>query len=127
MLRPIARVYRAAFSGLSRDIWLLCAVLLINRAGTMVLPFFSLFLTQDRGVPLSRIILDENGWNTRQSAVNCGQIARENGFTNVLTVSQSFHCARIKLIFERAGTHCYTVPAGSSGGRTTKIWPRAAP
>ncbi|MBN1441215.1 MAG: YdcF family protein [Planctomycetes bacterium] len=67
----------------------------------------------DHGVPLSRIILDNAGDNTRLSARNCGQIARERGFKSLLTVSQHFHCARIKLIFEREGTPCYTVPAGS--------------
>jgi len=44
------RIYRAAFSGLPRDVWLLCGVLLINRAGGMVLPFLALFLTQARGL-----------------------------------------------------------------------------
>jgi len=70
---------------------------------------------QKNGVPLSNIILDEEGNNTMQSARNCGEIARENGFKRLLTVSQSFHCARIKLTFEREGTHCYTVPAGGPG------------
>jgi vancomycin permeability regulator SanA len=69
---------------------------------------------QKRGVPLSSMILDENGVTTVASARNCQQIARERGFRGLLTVSQYFHCARVKLIFERAGTHCYTVPTSSS-------------
>ena len=55
-----------------------------------------------------------------QSARNCGVIAAENGFRGLLTVSQFFHCARIKLIFERAGTHCYTVPTCLANWRTKK-------
>jgi len=40
------RLYRQAFSGLSRDGWLLAAAMLINRSGTMVVPFLSLYLTR---------------------------------------------------------------------------------
>ena len=39
--------YRAAFAGLPREVWLLAGALLVNRAGTMVLPFLSLYLTRD--------------------------------------------------------------------------------
>ncbi|HVR98944.1 MAG TPA: MFS transporter [Thermoanaerobaculia bacterium] len=49
MLRAIARTYREAFSGLPRPVWLLAAATLVNRSGTMVLPFLALFLTQERG------------------------------------------------------------------------------
>ena len=41
MIRAIARTYRAAYSGLPRELWLLSLVLTINRAGGMVLPFIS--------------------------------------------------------------------------------------
>ena len=68
---------------------------------------------QDLGVPMSHIILDHAGLNTRQSARNCGDIAREYGFRELLTVSQDYHCARIKLIFEREGIPCLTVPAAN--------------
>jgi predicted MFS family arabinose efflux permease len=53
MFRSIARTYRAAFSGLPLDIWLLSAVLMINRAGSMVLPFISLYLTQKQGLDVT--------------------------------------------------------------------------
>ena len=49
MIRTILRTYRAAFSGLPRELWLLAIVALVNRAGSMVLPFISLYLTQQRG------------------------------------------------------------------------------
>ena len=66
---------------------------------------------QGLGVSLDDIIVDREGINTLQSAKNCGVIARHFGFHSLLTVSQDFHCARIKLIFEREGAPCYTVPA----------------
>jgi MFS family permease len=49
MLRAIAASYRNAFSGLSRTVWLLSAATLINRSGTMVLPFLILWLIEERG------------------------------------------------------------------------------
>jgi len=51
LLRTIAESYRQAFSGLPRPIWTLASVTLVNRAGTMVLPFLILYLTTERGLP----------------------------------------------------------------------------
>ncbi len=47
LLGRIATIYRNAFSGLSRNNWLLGLVLLINRSGTMVVPFMSVYLTKE--------------------------------------------------------------------------------
>jgi predicted MFS family arabinose efflux permease len=49
MFRAIAKSYREAFSGLPRPVWLLATASLVNRSGTMVLPFLALFLTERRG------------------------------------------------------------------------------
>lgn len=45
MLTATANTYRNAYSGLSRSTWLLSLVMLINRSGTMVIPFMTLYLT----------------------------------------------------------------------------------
>jgi predicted MFS family arabinose efflux permease len=45
MTSPI-QLYKQAYSGLSRNSWLLCLVMLVNRSGTMVIPFLSLYCTQ---------------------------------------------------------------------------------
>ena len=45
MLKATALVYRHAYSGLSRSTWLLSFIMLINRSGTMVVPFMMLYLT----------------------------------------------------------------------------------
>lgn len=50
MIRTVLRVYRDSFSGLPRPVWLLSAALVVNRAGTMVLPFMSLYLVRERGM-----------------------------------------------------------------------------
>lgn len=46
----LLRLYKNAFGGLSREVWLLSAVMLINRTGTMVVAFLSLYLTQAIGL-----------------------------------------------------------------------------
>ncbi len=48
-LRRLAGAYADAFSGLPRAVWVLAAATLVNRAGTMVLPFFTLYLTERLG------------------------------------------------------------------------------
>lgn len=49
MLKSTVQLYINSFSGLSREIWLLSAVTLINRIGMMVLPFLTLYTTQELG------------------------------------------------------------------------------
>ena len=67
-----------------------------------------------RGVPEERIFRDDDGYNTLASARNCQKIAGQVGFENLLAVTQYFHCARVKLLFEREGLKCFTVPTSSS-------------
>lgn len=45
MLSATAKTYRNAYAGLSKETWLLSLVMLINRSGTMVVPFMTLYLT----------------------------------------------------------------------------------
>lgn len=42
-------LYKNAFGGLSKQVWLLSFVMLINRSGTMVIAFLSIYLTQKLG------------------------------------------------------------------------------
>lgn len=46
MLSATANLYRNAYTGLNRRMWLLAVVMLINRSGTMVLPFMTLYCKQ---------------------------------------------------------------------------------
>lgn len=45
MLQSTIQTYKNAYSGLSRETWLLSVIMLINRSGTMVVPFMTLYLT----------------------------------------------------------------------------------
>jgi predicted MFS family arabinose efflux permease len=53
MLRSILATYREAFSGLDRSVWLLSLATLVNRSGTMVMPFLVLYLTEKRGFAIT--------------------------------------------------------------------------
>ncbi len=46
MFQRTLQLYQRAYTGLSPSVWLLAGVMLINRCGTMVLPFMTLYLTQ---------------------------------------------------------------------------------
>lgn len=45
MIRKTLSLYKTSFMGLSANTWLLSMVMLINRCGTMVVPFLTLYLT----------------------------------------------------------------------------------
>ncbi|HEY4291117.1 MAG TPA: MFS transporter [Puia sp.] len=45
MLARTISLYQNAYSGLSRSTWLLSLVMLVNRSGTMVVPFMTIYLT----------------------------------------------------------------------------------
>ena len=68
------------------------------------------------GVPLSDILLDEEGINTYQTAQATKRIAKDNGFQSLILVSQYFHITRAKLAFRKAGfakvysAHAYMFP-----------------
>ncbi len=46
MLQASINLYRNAYSGISKPVWLLSFVMLVNRSGTMVIPFLTVYLTQ---------------------------------------------------------------------------------
>ena len=47
MLRSSIALYRNAYSGLSAPVWWLGLVLFVNRSGTMVIPFLTVYLTTE--------------------------------------------------------------------------------
>ncbi|REE80517.1 putative MFS family arabinose efflux permease [Lutibacter oceani] len=57
MVKRVINSYKDSFRGLSKEIWWLALITFINRAGTMVLPFLSLYLTEDLNLTLAQV-----GW-----------------------------------------------------------------
>jgi predicted MFS family arabinose efflux permease len=45
MIGRAISLYKTSFTGLSKEAWLLSFIMLVNRSGTMVLPFMTLYLT----------------------------------------------------------------------------------
>lgn len=54
MFQQTLQLYKNSFSGLSKDIWLLALVLFVNRAGAMVIPFMTVFLTTEKSFTLAQ-------------------------------------------------------------------------
>ena len=54
MLSSTINLYKNSYGGLSRNTWLLSLVMLINRSGTMVVPFMTIYLTQELGVGIGK-------------------------------------------------------------------------
>jgi predicted MFS family arabinose efflux permease len=55
MLKKTTTSYQNSFKGLSKEVWWLALITFINRAGTMVLPFLSLYLTEDLKFSLAQV------------------------------------------------------------------------
>ena len=54
MISKTVSLYKNAYRGLSRSTWLLSLVMLINRSGTMVVPFMTMYLTQHLGITIGK-------------------------------------------------------------------------
>ena len=54
MFTQTISLYKNAYGGLSRSTWWLALVMLINRSGTMVVPFMTMYMTQHIGVSISK-------------------------------------------------------------------------
>jgi predicted MFS family arabinose efflux permease len=54
MLTRTFSLYKNAYGGLSRNTWWLAIVMAVNRSGTMVVPFMSMYLTQHIGVSIGK-------------------------------------------------------------------------
>ena len=66
-MRKLYFNYIESFKGLSKEVWWLALITLINRAGTMVIPFLSLYLIEDLDFTLINV-----GWV--MSAFGCGSV-----------------------------------------------------
>ncbi len=82
MLSATAKIYKNAYSGLSKETWFLSLVMLINRSGTMVVPFMSLYATEHLGLKVSQagIIMASFGIGSIAGAFLGGKITDKFGF-----------------------------------------------
>ncbi len=54
MLQPVLKLYRTSFGGLSKETWWLSFIILVNRSGTMVVAFLTLYLTKNFGFSIGK-------------------------------------------------------------------------
>ncbi len=77
-------------------------------------PGAMLRLALEASVPPERILLDEEGVDTRSSARACAALFEARGWSTALVVSHGYHLLRAKSAFRREGIEAFTVPATES-------------
>ncbi|MCC6754221.1 MAG: MFS transporter [Saprospiraceae bacterium] len=89
MPSKILQLYRDSFSGLHRNSWLLASVQLVNRAGTMVVPFMSMYLTQHHGVSMTKagFVLACFGMGSIAGSLLGGRLADRYGFYRIMVLT----------------------------------------
>jgi len=92
MFQRIVQLYRNAYQGLSPSVWLLAGVMLINRCGTMVLPFLTLYLTQHLGYSVTDagIVMAVYGVGAFVGTFLGGRLTDQFGFYYVQLISLLF-------------------------------------
>ncbi|HRH70511.1 MAG TPA: MFS transporter [Flavobacteriales bacterium] len=88
-MRSLKRGYRfyiGSFDGLSREVWVLAFITFVNRAGTMVVPFLSLYLTKDMHLTLEEVgwIMSSFGAGSVVGSWLGGKLADKFGFYDVM-------------------------------------------
>ena len=86
MFAKALRYYLNSFSGLNREVWILSLITFVNRAGTMVVPFMSLYLTKDMGLSLEQVgwVMSSFGAGSVVGSWLGGKLADKLGFYDVM-------------------------------------------
>ncbi len=85
----IIQPYLNTFKGLSKEVWWLALITLINRAGTMVIPFLSLYLTKQLGFSLGKVgwIMSAFGLGSVVGSWLGGKLTDKIGYYKVMVFS----------------------------------------
>lgn len=79
------QLYKQAYTGLSRNSWYLSLVMFINRSGTMVIPFMTLYCTQELHFTIAQAgwIMGIFGFGSISGAFLGGKLTDKYGFYDV--------------------------------------------
>jgi predicted MFS family arabinose efflux permease len=85
-LTNIFTLYINSFKGISKEIWFLSLVTLINRAGTMVIPFLTIYLKTDKNFSLDSIawVMSSFGLGSVAGAWIGGKLVAKIGFYSLM-------------------------------------------
>ncbi|TNE54904.1 MAG: MFS transporter [Bacteroidetes bacterium] len=86
MLTGIFQFYLSSFRGLRREVWYLALITLINRSGTMVIPFLSLYLTKELSFGLDDVgsVMSAFGFGSLVGSWIGGKLTTRLGFYPVI-------------------------------------------
>ncbi len=89
MVKKTINSYQNSFRGLSKEVWWLALITFINRAGTMVLPFLSLYLIEDLNFTLKEVgwIMSSFGVGSLLGSWLGGKLTDSWGFYKVMITS----------------------------------------
>src|SRR4051794_12898059 len=82
MISYTRQLYKNAYTGLSQNTWYLSLVMLINRSGTMVIPFMTIYCTQSLKFSITQagFFLGLFGFGAVVGAMISGRITDRFGF-----------------------------------------------
>lgn len=85
----LGQAYLNTFRGLSKEVWWLALITLVNRAGTMVIPFLSLYLTTDLHFTLDDVawIMTAFGFGSLAGSWIGGKLTDQIGYYKVMVFS----------------------------------------
>lgn len=88
-MKILINKYLNTFKGLSKEVWWLALITLINRAGTMVIPFLSLYLTKSLNFTLNDVgwIMSAFGLGSVAGSWLGGKLTDKIGFYKVMVFS----------------------------------------
>ena len=92
MTTRIIKLYKNSFAGLNYNSWLLAFVQLVNRAGTMVVPFMSMYMTQKIGVSITKagFVMACFGMGSIIGSFVGGKLTDRYGFYRIMLVTLFF-------------------------------------
>jgi predicted MFS family arabinose efflux permease len=84
-MKRVTNLYRNAYSRLSPATWWLSIVMLVNRAGTMVIPFMTLYLTETKHYPIGKagLVMSIFGMGAVCGGFIGGKLTDKLGFYNI--------------------------------------------